>query len=139
MKLSLYDYRDLDLLLKIADEGDEEGWVETRALAAALGADEDEKINGVGGRLSWMRRYGMLDFDPAKKIWRLSNGGERVIKSRLKAAKAKSIETIPDEALVDVMAHVTSRYRLGDPIMATMLRREFQFGTSPKSRVWNGR
>jgi hypothetical protein len=34
------------------------------------------------------------------------------------------------------MAHVTTRYRLGDPLMATMLRREFAYGTSPRSTVW---
>lgn len=139
MRLSLYDFRDLDLLLKIADEGDNDGWVETRALAAALGAGEDEKIGGVGIRLSWMRRFGMLEFDDEKRMWRLSPGGERVTRARLRAAKAKTIDLIPDEQLVDVMAHVTSRYRLGDPVMATMLRREFQFGTSPHSRVWEGR
>lgn len=139
MRLSLYDYRDLDLMLKIADEGDDEGWVATRALATALGAEEEEKVHGVGIRLAWMRRYGMLDFDEKKHLWRLSTGGERVTQARLRAAKATAIMAVPDESLVDVMAHVTTRYRLGDPLMATMLRREFLFGTSPRSRVWNGR
>jgi len=136
MHFSLYDFRDLDLMLKLADEGDEEGWVETRALASALGVEEGEKVNGVGIRLSWMRRYGMLEFDDKQKLWRLSPSGERVVRARTRAAATKQIDTVPDEALVDVMAHVTSRYRLGDPVMATMLRREFQFGTSPHSRVW---
>jgi hypothetical protein len=139
MKASLYDYRDLDLLLKMADEGDDEGWVETRALASALGAEEDEKINGVGIRLSWMRRFGMLEYDDQRRMWRLSAGGDRVTRARLRAAASKQIDTIPDEQLVDVMAHVTSRYRHGDPVMATMLRREFDYGTSPRSHVWNGR
>ena len=136
MRLSLYDFRDLDLMLKIADEGDDEGWVETRQLASALGAGDDERIGGVSVRLAWMRRFGMLEFDPDKRMWRLSPGGERVAKARLKAAKASAIETIPDEALIDVMAHVTTRYRLGDPVMATMLRREFKFGTDPHSRIY---
>jgi hypothetical protein len=128
------------LLLKIADEGDNEGWVETRQLASALGAPDEEKINGVGVRLGWMRRFGMLEHDDKTKMWRLSPGGDRVTQARLKAAKARTIEAVPDEALIDVMAHVTTRYRLGDPILATMLRREFQFGTDPRSRAYgNGR
>jgi hypothetical protein len=139
MRLSLYDFRDLDLMLKLVDEGDDEGWVETRALAAALGAEEDEKVHGVGVRLAWMRRYGMLEYDDKRHVWRLSPGGERVTKARLRAAASKQIDAVPDESLVDVMAHVTTRYRLGDPMMATMLRREFLFGTSSRSSVWNGR
>jgi len=136
MPFSLYDFRDLDLMLKLADEGDEEGWVETRALASALGVDEGERIGGVGGRLGWMRRFGMVERDAQTGLWRLSAGGERVTRARLRAAASRSIEAVPDEALVDVMSHVTARYRLGDPLMATMLRREFQFGTSPRSKVW---
>jgi len=139
MSFSLYDFRDLDLMLKIADAGDHEGWVETRELASMLGVDEGDKANGVGIRLSWMRRFGMLDFDAERRMWRLSSGGERVTNAKLRAARAKTIDELPDEQLVEVMAHVTTRYRLGDPVMATMLRREFAYGTSPHSRAWNGR
>lgn len=138
-RFSLYDFRDLDLMLKIADAGDHEGWVETRELASLLGVDEADPVQGVGIRLSWMRRYGMLDFDEDRRMWRLSAGGERVADAKLRAAKAKTIDELPDEQLVDVMAHVTTRYRLGDPLMATMLRREFAYGTAPQSRAWNGR
>ena len=34
---SLYDFRDLDLMHRLADEGDDEGWIETEHLARALG------------------------------------------------------------------------------------------------------
>jgi hypothetical protein len=139
MPFSLYDFRDLDLMLKIADEGDNEGWVETRELARALGVAEEDSSSGVAIRLSWMRRYGMLEFDEEHRCWRLSVGGERVVNAKLRAAKAKAIDAIPDEQLVDVMAHVTTRYRLGDPVMATMLRREFAYGTAPQSHVRNGK
>jgi hypothetical protein len=37
---------------------------------------------------------------------------------------------------VDIMSHVTARYRLGEPMMAQLLRREFAYGTSPRSSVW---
>ena len=132
----MYEFRDSDLMFKLAEEGDDEGWVETRVLASALGVEEDDKINGVGIRLSWMRRYGFLDFDQQRKLWRLSPSGARITESKLRAAAAKTIDAIPDESLVDVMAHVTTRYRLGDPVVAQMLRREFAYGTSPRSRVW---
>jgi hypothetical protein len=34
--------------------------------------------------------------------------------------------------MVEVMSHVTSRYRLGDPVIASLLRREFLFGTQKR-------
>ncbi len=135
--LTLYDFRDIDLMLKLEQVGDDEGWASTQELAEALGMGEDARA--VGMRSAWMRRYGVFDFDEQKRMWRLSSGGQRVAAAKLRAATASSIEKIPDEAMVDVMAHVTTRYRLGDPLMATMLRREFLFGTSRNSRIWNGR
>ena len=133
---SMFEFRDSDLMFKLAEEGDDEGWVETRALASALGVADDDKINGVGQRLSWMRRYGFLDFDQQRRLWRLSQSGQRITESKLRAAAAKTIDSVPDESLVEVMAHVTTRFRLGDPVVAQMLRREFRYGTDPRSKVW---
>ena len=127
---TLYDFRDLDLMLKIEAEGDNDGWVETAALAESLGFGEDQLP--ISRRLSWMRRYGMLDFDPQRHIWRLTDGGVRVTDARLRAAQARTIEKLPDEAMVEVMANVTSRYHLGSPMIAQMLRREFLYGTKPR-------
>jgi hypothetical protein len=135
MGFSLYDFRDLDLMLQLQQIGDNDGWASTKELGEALGAGDD--VRGVGIRASWMKRLGMFDFDDETRMWRVSEGGERVTKAKLRAAASNSIEKTPDDALVDVMAHVTSRYRHGDPLMATMLRREFLYGTSPRTR-WNG-
>jgi hypothetical protein len=127
---TLYDFRDLDLMLKIEDEGDNDGWVEAAALAASLGFGED--VRPVAQRLSWMRRYGMLERHKDAGDWRLTDGGLRVIEARLRAAQSRSIEKLPDEAMIDVMANITSRYHHGSPMMAHLLRREFLFGTKPR-------
>lgn len=137
MTATLFDFRDLDLMLKIAAEGDDEGWIETEQMARSLGL-KDEQTRAVGIRLAWMRRYGMLDFDEQRRLWRLSPGGERVTKARLRASQAKTIEALDDDAMVDVMASVTTRYQLGSPLLANLLRREFMFGTQPGLRR-NGR
>lgn len=133
--VSLYDFRDLDLMLRLQTVGDDEGWASTKELADALGLADD--VRAVGARCAWMRRFGIFELHPDQKMWRLSEGGERVARAKLRAAASTQIEKVPDEALVDVMAHVTGRYRHGDPLMATMLRREFLYGTSPRTR-WNG-
>lgn len=134
--LSLYDFRDIDLMMKL-DETGGAGGATTHELAEAIGMSEDG-VQAVAIRSAWMRRYGIFDFDEEKRLWSLSPGGERVVSAKLRAAQARTIEQVPDESLVDVMSHVTSRYRLGDPITATMLRREFLFGTSPRSIAYNG-
>jgi hypothetical protein len=132
--LTLYDYRDLDLMLKLEEIGNDEGWASTHDLASSLGMDDDARA--VGGRCGWMRRFGIFDYDEKTKLWRLSAGGQRVSQAKIRAAAEKAVANIPDESMIEVMAHVTSRYRQGDALMATMLRREFQFGTRPSR---NGR
>lgn len=127
---TLYDFRDLDLMLKIRAEGNDEGWIESAELAEALGFGEDRLP--IAQRLSWMRRFGMMEYDDQRKLWRLSEGGERVTSARLRAAQSSSIEKLPDEQMIDVMAKVTQRYHHGSPMLASMLRREFLFGTKPR-------
>jgi hypothetical protein len=135
-RLTLYDFRDLDLMMKLEETGGASG-ATTAEFAEALGMGDE--VLAVRGRSSWMRRYGMIDYNEETRLWTLSDGGERVVSAKLRAAAAKTVDTVPDESMIDVMAHVTSRYRQGDEMMATMLRREFAFGTNPRSRVWNGR
>jgi hypothetical protein len=125
---TLYDFRDLDLLMKLDAESDSDGWVETEALAAALGFDDDG-VRNVGIRLGWMKRYGMIQRDERTGVWRLSPGGERVIEARLRAATKRELEKLDDESMIEVMANVAHRYRHADAMTATILRREFLFGT----------
>lgn len=118
----LYTFRDLDLLVKLSDAGA----ATSAELANAVGLSDAQPM---AIRLSWMRRFGMVDRDEEAGAWTVSAGGNRVVRARLRAAQSRAIEAVPDEAMVDVMAHVATRYRMGDPIIATMLRREFLYGT----------
>jgi hypothetical protein len=127
---SLYDFRDLDLMHKLA-EGGSDGMTSAE-LAESAGLDEDS-AQAMVVRSSWMRRFGFFEFDEKRRLWRLSGSGERIIESHVKASTLSALEEVPDEAFVDVMAHVTSRYRHGDPITATLLRREFLYGTKRRN------
>lgn len=130
---TLYDFRDMEILLRLAREGDNEGWADTHWMAEAVGLGVDNGgPRAMAMRLAWMRKYGMVERDEEKKMWRLSASGVRVTNAHLKAAQERTIKAVPDEALVDVMSHVTSRYMLGDPVIAHLLRREFLFGTKPR-------
>jgi len=129
-RATLYDFRDLDLMLSLEAEADEEGWAETEQMARALGFGDE--LAPISRRFAWMKRYGILEFDAKRKMWRLTPAGERVTKARVRAATSNGIEKLPDEAMIDVMAKVTQRYWHGSPMVATMLRREFLFGTKPR-------
>jgi hypothetical protein len=133
--LTLYDFRDTDLLHKLAQEVDPDtGMISSEDLAAALGMEDD--VRAVAMRCAWMRRYGFFARDDRLGVWRLTRGGERIVEAHLRASTEKALEAVPEEAMVDVMAHVTKRYRHGDPLMATLLRREFLFGTTPRSAAF---
>lgn len=132
-RATLYDFRDMDLLLRLAREGDHDGYADTHWLTEAIGlSTENGGPRAMGTRLGWMRKYGMVEYNGDKKMWRLSPSGVRVTTAHLKATQERTIKSVPDEALVDVMSHVTSRYMLGDPVIAHLLRREFLFGTKPR-------
>jgi len=71
----------------------------------------------------------MLEFDDQRRMWRLTPAAQRVTEAKLRAAQQRQLQELPDELMVDVMSRVTQRYIHGTPMMATMLRREFQYGT----------
>ncbi len=130
--LRLYDFRDVDLMHKLSVEGGADG-LTSKELAAALGMTDD--VQAVAIRAAWMRRFGFFDFDVKRKLWSLSDGGDRIVQADVKAGTIDRLATVPDEELVDVMAHITSRYRHGDAMNATLLRREFSYGTAPGRRA----
>lgn len=131
MSASLYEFRDLDLMMTLHAEGD--GGMTSAQLSEVLGIGNAQAVSS---RAGWMRRFGMFDYDERSGLWTLSGAGRRVVEAKRRAVLLREVEKVPEENLIDVMSHVTARYRLGDPMVATMLRREFAFGTSPRSRVW---
>src|SRR3954462_13284016 len=103
---TLYDFRDADLMFKIADNTNGKG-ISSPELAELLGFDAEDGARPVGLRLAWMKRYGMVAYDDKEKLWKLSRAGERVTQARLLAPELKVVEKMPDEKMVEVMALVT--------------------------------
>lgn len=126
---SLYDFRDLDIMLHLAEN--QNGGVPSSELAEMLGFEEGDN-RPIAIRLAWMRRYGMVAFDDQHRSWSLTSGGDRVTKAHIRAPALKVVEAMPDEASVELMAHITSRYQRGEPMLAQMLRREFLYGTKKR-------
>lgn len=136
--LTLYDFRDLDLMHLALENADELGNVTTEELAAALGFGED--LRNVGARLGAMRRMGIFNRNEKKdlKPWHLTRAGERILAAN-ELSLSEGIDEIPDGQLVTVMSRVMTRYRGGDPLTAQMMRREFLFGTRQRTIFGAGR
>jgi hypothetical protein len=132
--LTVFDYKDTDLMALVESAG--ESGITAADLAAEMSYNGNDAHRAIGMRFAWMKKYGMLNYDEKGHLWTLTDGGARVMESHRVAAFTKVLKAIPEEAVIEHMAHITSVYRLGDPMIAAMLRREFQYGTNPRSRVW---
>lgn len=127
---TLYDFRDMDIMHRLA-ETNGHGGLPTSEIADMLGFEED-KNRHMGIRLAWMRRYGFVAFNEDERTWSLSESGRRIQNAHLRAPALRAVEAMPDEAAVELMGHVVSRFQRGDATLGHMLRREFLYGT--KSR-----
>jgi len=136
-RLTLYEFRDSDLLAKLAREG---GRATSHEFAEVLGMRED--VQSVAIRSSWLREYGALVFDKETREWSLSDMGERVVEANSRASRlAVEIAKLPEAELIQLMAEVTARYRAGDVTTARLVKREFVYGTTEGSAAYrtNGR
>jgi len=138
-KLTLYEFRDADLMAKLSIEGGADG-LTSREFALALGFKEDD-AQSVAIRASWMKRAGAFEFDDERRLWRLTEAGEDVVEANLKARDVSPVDKTPRTKLVDVMSHLTARMRDEDELTAWLLRREFLYGTTRGSAAYrqNGR
>ena len=130
-KVSLYDFRDTDIMHRLAEASNDKG-VSSQEVAELLGFETEGGANTVSTRLVWMRHYGMLAFDKEERLWSLSPSGERIVSAQLKAPELRVVEKMPDEKMIEVMALVTSRFQRGEAMLGHMLRREFLYGTQKR-------
>ena len=138
-RLDLYSFRDADLMSRLAQEGGADG-LTAREFALALGFKEED-AQSVGARAGWMRSAGVFDFDPERRLWRLSEAGYDVVEANSRSRTIAPVDDAPKEKLIDVMAHLTARMRGEDELTAWLLRREFLYGTTRGSAAYrrNGR
>lgn len=137
--LSLYDFRDLDLMTSARDVLDERGRFTANDLAEAIGFEDE--LRNVAIRLSWMRRKGVFLYDTERKEWDFTRRAEQVLEAV--AADLNGGEELDEPAgagLVLEMARVRRQARTADPMTAELVRREFLFGTrTGLGRRGNGR
>jgi hypothetical protein len=82
--LSLFGMSDTELLERVNDLADDDGWTSTMDVRLAIGENPDEADpnfhSGAGPRLAWMKRYGWLEQHPEhRNLWRLKAMGHAIL------------------------------------------------------------
>jgi hypothetical protein len=127
----LHAFSDEELLHLVKDNLDTEGWVTSAELADAIGIpdDEESRLNGIGIRLGWMARYGVIQKDkehPTPTRWTLTGRGIVVLEATFSKGLQTQLEGIKGEALWSLARTVTDRYGQADDVSAVLVRRSFQ-------------
>ena len=85
--LTLQEMNDREILARMNDIADGDGWTTSRLMAQALGLTDKNGPSCVGSRLAWLRRYDAVAKDGSKKTttyWRLTERGRALINARLR-------------------------------------------------------
>jgi hypothetical protein len=126
--LRLLDYSDRELLNLMLDEGDAQGWVDSRDMARVLGMHKDH-AGSVGQRFGWMRRYGAVERKDGTREWRPTLMGRALARGDLSEDQREVIEGLSSEQMLTLTRALTTRYRRVGDTAAHLMRREWQYGT----------
>ena len=140
ISLRLSDYNDRELLRIVHDLSDQNGWVESVHLAEHLfpaqiragREDRDQALRCVGQRLSWMRRFGVIQKNESngkKGSWGLTAAGKTLLLGSIPEKERKVIENLKENQLLDLTETLSMRYFYAGDVAATMMRRQWQFGS----------
>lgn len=131
MGAGLFEFRDADLLHKLA-EGGADG-LTAAEFAEALGLTGETARQAIGIRASWMRRFGFFDYDAERKLWRLSASGDRVVEAQNRAARQDP--ELPEEEVVVVASQIATHLRIADETTANLIRREVAWGSHVRQEL----
>lgn len=126
--LRLYDYSDRELLAMMLDEAGDDGWVNTHDLAAALSIDHKHPGQCVGIRLSWLKRYGVVQRKDGSPEWRLTRAGLAQALGKLDPEQQAVLDGLSTEQMLTLTGSLTRRYRRVGETAAHLMRREMTAG-----------
>jgi len=132
------DFSDRELLAMMIDMG---GIVHSGELAIrCFGIKPDEEdgyvhaCRCVTSRMSWMRRFGLVEKGEKAGEWSVSHEGRVFREARLGRAMSSAITNTQDGSMM-VMAHeIGERLLRAKPIAQTAMRRELQFQIGRRKR-----
>jgi hypothetical protein len=142
--LKLEDYSDVELLGLMRDLTDSDGLVTAAAIAESLGSAGKElqhASRNVSIRLSWLKRYGVVDTDTmeveGRKVgaWRLTGEGEMLVTGKLAARQREQLEQMSEQNLLALARTFGTRFVRANGTAAKMMEREMRYSVATRKRV----
>lgn len=140
--LRISEFSDREILAIMADlqNGSEEvragdlalrvfGIRETESSAEIL----DHAARCVTARLTWMRRYGLVEKGEEKGMWSVSEAGRQLRFTSLGRALSSAVSNTPDSSLLELTHQISERMLRESDVPARAMRREFQFQIARRS------
>ena len=127
--LKLYDLSDRELLHVVMDEQDAEGWTASTAIADRLGITHRYPNQCVGTRMSWMKRYGVVEKHPTRHAWKVSRSGQTLMNGDLTASQKQTLDAMDSARVLMLTRWLTGRYRRSGESAGHLYRREWNYGT----------
>jgi len=126
---NLYAFSDEELLAVMHDNLDSDGLISSAEIADVIGIpDENNRLQGIGIRLGWMVRYGVVGKQPDSipTRWTITERGRALVEARFSKNLEGQLQKLPPEQLWGLAQHVFSRYGQADNVSAALVRRSFQ-------------
>jgi hypothetical protein len=131
--LKLESFSDRELMMLILDLRDADGTVTPEEIADRLDLDTPTPVRCVSSRLSWLRRYGILDRN--RYGWYFTTKGEQIATAKpLSSSQQSWLSKLSPERGMDttlMLGHLYNRY---DGPEAVMMRRAWQYSISKRRR-----
>lgn len=131
--LKLTEFEDVEFLYALEDNADHEGWTSSQDLANGLRLDVDNPTRNVGARLSWLRRYGVVEYRRDGKKWRLTDAGRSLVHGTLTKAQALTIARTADERVLALTRAVSHELVTADGVAAAMMHRQWRYALAQRS------
>lgn len=137
--LNLWDYSDVELLHLLKDYEGDQGWTDSHDLVEPLGFSTNGNGNGkhylnprqaIGSRLSWLRRYGVLERHPDQtNLWRPTPQGTAVRDAHLHRRQEDSLAKLDYPEAIAVVRLMTTSFTSMPGATQNVMRREFKRNT----------
>jgi len=127
MGLSLMEYSDRELLNILIDLDPFNEGSSTEQISDQIGLVDRDRFRNVGARMSWMRRFGVVERN-GDGLWRLTPAGDQVAHGGLRQSVLNTIDAIGDAGALELGAAIASRYQAVSYPASAMMRRSLQRG-----------
>lgn len=122
----LQDVRDRELLAAMVDLADPDGFVTSEQVARAYNIQHDKPVQCAGARLSWMRRWGLVERDK-ERGWRLTDRGLELRNGKVSEAVDAQLRAMGDPDVVDMIGALARRRQHGSREAAIVGAREWRY------------